>query len=336
MGEVVGRRVRDRRVVDLGIRSVAGSGVSWEVATVALSAGRVLGRRRAQEVVDWTEVSELFADERAVVRQAAAIGHLHPAEMAAAIGRLGPERRRTLARALEDERLADLLEELSEDEQVGIVEGLDLERAARVLAEMEADDAADLLGEFSRGRRTEYLEAMDPDEAEPVRRLLRYPPDTAGGLMSPEPVILSGVATVADALARIRDPELPAAMAAQVFVTRPPNETPTGRFLGVAGYQRLLREAPSKPLARCLDDQAEAIAPQLADRDVAARLAAYDAVAIPVVDSGGSLVGAITIDDVLDRVLPDDWRAHYAQEERDDIHPEPVDSARDPRGRAPV
>jgi Mg/Co/Ni transporter MgtE len=228
--------------------------------------------------------------------------------MAEIIRKLPLERRRVLADALEDDRLADLLEELSEDEQIRIVEDLDLGRAARVLDEMEADDAADLLAEMPDVRRSELLGAMTPDEADPVRRLLGYGPDTAGGLMTPEPLILPPTATVAEALARIRDPDLPAALAAQVFVTRAPNETPTGRYLGLAGYQRLLREAPSKPLGRCLDEQPEPIAVNASDREVAARVAAYDVVAVPVVDEAGRLLGAVTVDDVLDHVLPDDWR----------------------------
>ena len=96
-----------------------------------------------------------------------------------------------LAAELEDDRFADLLEEMSEDEQVRLIEGLGIERLARVLDEMDADDAADLLAEFPAGRQAELLHAMDPEEAEPVRRLLTYQPDTAGGLMTPEPVILA-------------------------------------------------------------------------------------------------------------------------------------------------
>jgi CBS domain-containing protein len=328
VAQLFGREVRGRRVVDLGLGSTLGG---WEIATIALAGGRRIGRR-SREVVDWDEAADLFAERRAVGRQAATIGQLHPVRMASAIREMPLEQRRSLAQALEDERLADLLEELSEDEQVRIVEGLDLERVARVLDEMEADDAADLLGELSGTRRAELLGAMDPEEAEPVRRLLTYLPDTAGGLMTPEPIILAPGVTVAEALARIRDTSVSVAMAAQVFVCRPPTETPTGRYLGVAGFQRLLREAPSKPVGRCLDDHVDPIAADASDRDVARRLAAYDAVALPVTDAGGRLVGAVTVDDVLDRLLPSDWRTHYREETDHGTSRPALDPTRHARG----
>lgn len=307
VGELFGRRLRQQVVVDIGI-SPAPEPFAWEVATVAVAGRGLAGRRRAPQILDWSESGELFADERPIDRQAARLGGLHPVEMAAAIRNLPLNRRRVLAEALEDERLADLLEELPEHEQVRLVETLDQERLGRVLDEMEADDAADLLAEFPVTRQAELLGAMDPDEAEPVRRLLNYDPHTAGGLMTPEPVILDGRSTVAEALARVRDPDLPVALATQVFVCQPPLETPTGRFLGVVGIQRLLREAPGKPLARCLDEDWDPVAPSLREREVAERLAAYDVVALPVCDSARRLVGAVTIDDVLDRVLPANWR----------------------------
>lgn len=307
VGEIFKQRVRGEQVIDIGIQPVQGMRSEWEVATVALGTS-FLGRPRARRVVEWNEASSLFASHQPIAREAAVIGLLHPAEMAAAIRKLPLERRRILASALNDERLADLLEELSEEEQVRIVEGLDLERIGSVLDEMEADDAADLLAEMPMLRRNEILGAMTPDEADPVRRLLSYGADTAGGLMTPEPIIMPPTETVATALARIRDPDLPAAVAAQIFVTAPPNETPTGRYLGVVGYQRLLREPPFKPLGRCVDEHPEPIAADTPDREVARRVAAYDAVAVPVIDAAGRLVGAVTVDDVLDHVLPEGWR----------------------------
>jgi Mg/Co/Ni transporter MgtE len=130
--------------------------------------------------------------------------------------------------------------------------------------------------------------------------------------MTPEPIILSPISTVAEALAHVRNPDLPVPLASQVFVCQPPLETPTGRFVGVVGVQRLLREAPSKPLGRCIDDDWDAVNPTVSDREVAGRLAAYNVVAIPVTDEAGRLVGAVTIDDVLDRVLPQGWRTTHA------------------------
>jgi CBS domain-containing protein len=312
-GELFRRHLHGSKVTDAAITS-APEPYSWELATIALGAGGLPPRRRAPRIIDWSEARELFADELPASRQAAAIGQLHPVDMASAVRRLPLSRRRVLAAALEDDRLADLLEELSEDEQVRIMEGLDLDKAARVLDEMEADDAADLLGEFSDLRRGELLGAMDPQEAEPVRRLLTYRPDTAGGLMTPEPVILGPGATVAEALARIRDHDLPAPLATQVFVCQPPTETPTGRFLGVAHFQRLLREAPSKALSRCLDDAPQTMGANDSERAVAERLAAYDVMAIPVLDEQGRLLGAVTVDDVLDRVLPAGWRVRHDEE----------------------
>jgi CBS domain-containing protein len=311
-GDLIGRRLKGQRVVDIGL-TPAPEQQDWEVATVALAGRRVPGLRRTPEVLDWSEAGELFASERPVDRQAAELGGLHPAEMAAMIRRLPLSRRRMLAAELEDDRFADLLEEMSEDEQVNLVGGLGVDRLAGILDEMDADDAADLLGEFSPPRRDELLHAMDPDEAEPVRRLLTYQPDTAGGLMTPEPVILAPETTVAEALARIRDRNLPVPLAAAVFVCRPPLETPTGRYLGNVGFQRLLREAPSKPLSRCIDEDVEPIDVGASDREVAAQLAAYDVVSLAVVDEAGRLVGAVTVDDVLDRILPANWRVTLSE-----------------------
>jgi CBS domain-containing protein len=310
--ELLGKRFKSARVVDVGLVE-APDHDGWEVATVALAGRRVPGLRRAPDIIDWAEAGELFASERPVDRQAAELGGLHPAEMAAAIRRLPLSRRRVLASELEDDRFADLLEEMSEDEQVRLIEGLGIDRLARVLDEMEADDAADLLAEFPAGRQAELLHAMDPEEAEPVRRLLTYQPDTAGGLMTPEPVILSPDTTVAEALARVRDPNLPVPLAAAVFVCRPPLETPTGRYIGNVGIQRLLREAPSKPLGRCIDEDVEPVEEGMSQSEVAVQLAAYDVVALAVIDESHRLVGAVTIDDVLDRLLPPDWRVSLSE-----------------------
>ncbi len=209
---------------------------------------------------------------------------------------------------MEDESLADLLEELDEDDQVRLIEGLDVQRLVSILEEMEPDDAADLLGELPEAQRTSLLEAMEPEDSTSLRALLSYGDDTAGGLMTPEPVILPFNATVAEALAVVRDKSVPAAFAAQVFVVRPPTSIPTGTFVGTAPLQRLLREPPATALQDCVFEEPRPVAPDLSGREVAERLASYDALALPVCDHLGRLIGAITVDDVLDHVLPEGWR----------------------------
>jgi len=229
---------------------------------------------------------------------------------------LSPKRRLEVASALDDEKLADVLEELPEDDQVEILGQLEEERAADVLEAMQPDDAADLLSELPQADAEKLLELMEPDEAAPLRRLLAYSDDTAGGMMTTEPIILPPDATVADALARVRQPELSPALAAQVYVCRPPLETPTGRFIGIAHIQRLLREPPSALVSGVVDSSIEPLRPEVPLAAITHHLATYNMVAAPVVDENDHLLGAVTVDDVLDHLLPDDWRRSGHQPDR--------------------
>src|SRR5690606_29727417 len=130
--------------------------------------------------------------------------------------------------------------------------------------------------------------------------------DTAGGLMSPEPIIVSADASVAEGLALIRRHELAPAMASAVFVTLPPYEPPTGRFLGAVHFQRMLRYPPHERLGALIDPGLEPLHVDASLQEVARALASYNLVCLPVVDDLLRLVGVVTIDDVLDHLLPDD------------------------------
>jgi CBS domain-containing protein len=313
LGELVDSRVRHRETgMEYRINDVAIGRVreGWEVCAldVVETGSGLRPFRRARHVrLPWDMVAGLEAGESAESRLAA-LADLRPADVAAALLALPASTREDMATELDDDRLAATLEQLPEEVQAGLLAHLDDERAADVLEAMDPDDAADVLGQMSEANRARLLALMVPEEAEPVRRLLVYDEETAGGLMTTEPVIMRAGDTVAEALARVRDPDLPPALAGQVFVVRPPTQTPTGRYLGVAHFQRLLREMPGNPLGSCVDTDLDALSPNLPTRRVAEYLATYDLLAAAVCDEQSRLLGAVSVDDVLDHLLPSAWR----------------------------
>jgi flagellar motility protein MotE (MotC chaperone)/sporulation protein YlmC with PRC-barrel domain len=283
----------------------------------------------------WSDVREQQTpgEAQSAEQLVATYADLKPADLANTLLDLPEERLLEVAEELPDDRLADALEEMPEDEQVHILERLGDERAADILDAMEPDDAADLLGQLPEGRLEQLLDLMEPDEADDVRALLKYSPDTAGGLMTPEPIVLSADATVAEALALIRRHELHPALAASVFVTLPPYETPTGRLLGTVHFQRMLRYPPHERLGAIIDDTLEPVPATASAAEVARLLASYDLVSLPVVDSAHRLVGAVSVDDMLDYLLPEDWRSHDSDDPRPRARIRPLDTASIPTTR---
>jgi len=313
LAELLDRRVttlgQDAAEVTVVDAAMEQTRTEWLITRVAVRKGKA--RRRGELVqLAWDEVTGFSVAEgdQGAANLLAVFEKLRPADLAGVMHDLSGKRRAEIAAALDDERLADVLEEMPEDEQVELMAGLEDERAADVLEAMAPDDAADLLGEMQPDDAARLLDLMEPEEAEPVRQLLRYSDDTAGGLMTSEPVILGPGTTIAEALARIRHPDLAPSLAAQVYVVRPPYETPTGRYLGTAHFQRLLREPPSTLISAVVDTDIDPLAPEVTLGEVTRHLASYNMVAAPVVDSENRLIGAVTVDDVLDHVLPAGWR----------------------------
>ena len=307
-------------VEDLGMESNKAG--DWFITRVhVMKRGKGIRRKGASSTLRWDEVRGFEAPEndQGTSQLLSTISNLRAADLAAVIQDLAPKRRVEVARALDDERLADVLGEMDESERVALLIELEGERAADVLGEMDPDDAADLLREVGAERAQELIDLMEPEDAEDVLRLMTYEDYSAGGMMTTEPLIMSADDTVADALAVVRQGEISPALASQVFVTRQPLETPTGRFVGMVHYQRLLREPPATLLASLVDTDTQGLSPEATLNEVSSYLASYNLLSVPVVDANERLLGAVTVDDVLDHLLPDNWRVDHRDNTRPDL-----------------
>ncbi|MEY3128138.1 MAG: hypothetical protein RIS06_694 [Actinomycetota bacterium] len=259
----------------------------WFIEKVhVMKRGSGFRKRGASSTVGWSEISGINISEthQGVSNLLGTLANLRAADLASVLHDLNIKRRVEIARALDDERLADVLEE------------------------MDPDDAADLLREVGKEKAQALLALMEPEDAEDVQRLMDYEDYSAGGMMTTEPIVLTADATVAEALSRVRLSEVAPGLASQVFVCRQPIETPTGRLMGVVHIQRLLREPPATLLGGILDTDIAPLAPEATLSEVSSYLASYNLLAVPIVDSNERLLGAVTVDDVLDHLLPENWR----------------------------
>jgi len=309
--ELLDREVGLRGSADFGIVEDLGIELTeskdWRL-TLAHVKRRERGlRRNTSTTLAWSEIeyeSRLSAPQANVDNQD--VGLMSAQEVVETLRDLEIEERAELVKGLDDEKLADVLEEMDDKDRVALVTNLEEDRIADVLGEMAPDDAADVLKEVEPETAEELLSLMD--DAEDVRRLMKYEDYSAGGMMTTDPVILDIDSTVADALAAIRRKELAPALASQVFVCRAPLETPTGRLIGVVHLQQLLREPPALNLGLIVDATETALSPEAGLNEVVKNLANYNLIALPVVDEHNRLLGAVTVDDVLDHLLPENWR----------------------------
>lgn len=341
VGELLGRRVslvdgtENATVEDAAIdRKTTGE---WRLVEVYVRKPKTtisLFGKGEGKLVRWSEIrndGETATTSHDSSQLIASFRELKAADLADALLDLPEPRRYEVADELDPERLADAFEELGDEDRVTFLNHTNDDRAADVLDHMEPDDATDTIGELPAERQEAILALMRPEEAEDVRMLMKFAPDTAGGLMTTQPVICSADATAAEALALLRRPSIAVPLATIVCVTLPPFESPTGRFIGVVHIQKLLRNPPHVRLGTLIDTSLDPLLTSDSIATVARVLATYDLVSSPVVDENRRLVGVVTVDDVLDNLLPDDWRTA----DDDDLIQVAARSAYEPHGGGP-
>lgn len=223
------------------------------------------------------------------------LGRLHPSQIADVIEELEPEDHTFVLKSLDPETLSEVYFELDAENREGISEKLDIEVLADIAEEMDSDDAADLIGELTKQKAQEVLSSMDPNEAKDVEPLLKYPEDSAGGIMQTELVKVTSDTTVSETINWIRLLADEVEEFHRVYVT-----DNNDILLGIIPLQRLILANPHAAVKTIMED-VEITATPLLDQEVVAQyFKQYDLVAIPVVDENQRLLGRITSDDIID------------------------------------
>ncbi len=255
---------------------------------------------RDEKLVSWKHVQPLSAGSRRVRLDLsrAALSDIHPADLAEILEDLDRRERAVLFRELPVEAAAGALEEVEPELQRELLQTLEPQKAADVLGEMQADDAADLLGDLPQEESAEFLAEMEPAEAREVEQLLTYGENTAGGMMNPEFLRLSPELTAAQALERIRTQAERIAHLHDAFVVGP-----EGKLAGVLSLRDIIVAKPETHVLALMHDHPAPLKPDDSARTVAEQAAKYNLFSLPVEDEAGKIVGVVTVDDVLEKVL---------------------------------
>jgi magnesium transporter len=311
-------RVNDLQLVDsAGVMLLVGADIGIRgilrrlgLEGVAKALARLFGRDLPMVLVSWEVVAPLGAapdaehpasDDAVRLRiSGSRISKLHPADIADIVENLGAKERRTVFETLTEEVAADTLEEMELEDQVSVIEHMEAERASEILEEMPPDEVADILTELPKERAERLLSLMEKEEARDVEELLAYQEDTAGGLMTTEYVAVHEGLSAQQCIEELRRMEPDAESIYYVFVIDAEEH-----LKGVLSLRDLIVSKPDTPIGSIMIRDVIAIHLGDSAEEVAAVLSKYNLLAVPVVDDEFRLQGLVTVDDVLDAVLPE-------------------------------
>ena len=263
------------------------------------------GRRLPRGIIPWHLVEPLESPAQNVrlTLPHAKLALLHPADIADIVEEMTADERRVVFDQLDVETAAETLGEVEPEMQAAIVGDLDEERAADILEEMDPDEATDLLQDLPEETREELIELMDEQEGADVEELLSYPEDSAGGIMTTDYLALPRDLTTAQAIDRLRELQPDPALAYYLYVV-----DGEGRLDGNVSLRDLVVAAPDTPLTKVMNPNVLHVQADTPKEEVAALIAKYDLLALPVLDARRVLLGTVTVDDVVELMLPRGWK----------------------------
>jgi CBS domain-containing protein len=304
----------DKQIVDInGVKVVRVNDIKLgmlqnEFCLVGLDVGyqgllRRIGweRKGVGNLIPWNYVQPLEEglDQLSLTLSRQGLSQLHPVDIADIIAQVSSKERVLLLESLDKETAGEAIHELEADMRVAIVEQMDVEEAADVLEKMQPDEAADILGDLSSEKAKAILDRMEKEEAADVEELLEHDEDTAGGLMTTEYLAFPPDQTAAQAIEEIRNQSPETELIYYIYVIDGEEH-----LLGVLSLRDLIMATPLTPLKKLMRTNPKKIKAEAKQKDVAELVSKYNLIAVPVVDEHNHLLGIITVDDILNILLP--------------------------------
>jgi len=319
------RDILDKQIVDANgakvvrVNDIKIEGYDGDAVLIAIDVGmkgilRRLGIERGSEgftrlfhaqmqnnLIGWNYLQPLRPKLRAITltvpRQM--VAELHPADLADIISQVSRDEGAHLFKDLDIETAAEALSELKPEKQAEIIDAMDAEKAADIIEEMPPDEAADVLSDLPEEKAKEILEHIEKEEAEDIQELLGHEEDTAGGLMTNVFIAYPPDITVQEAIERFRKDAEEIETVYYVYVSDAQE-----RLVGATSLRELLMAKPSDKLSDIMETKLKTVTPNVDEMIVAEIISKYNLVALPVLDAEGVLLGIVTIDDIIDRILP--------------------------------
>jgi CBS domain-containing protein/sporulation protein YlmC with PRC-barrel domain len=302
------RRVNDLKLsATNGHYHVIGVDIGLHGILKRLSLNRIvktLGIDSKEDIISWKEIDTLKSDENLKLKvPKQKIKKLHPADIAEIVDQLGVNDSMTILNSLDDEAAADTMEEVSPERQVILLEGMESKRAAEILDEMSPDDAADLLADLPEDKAEELLDLLEPEESQDLRKLLEYPENTAGGIMTTEFVTVDEKKTVEEILNNLHETAKDVETIYYVYVT-----SSAGKLVGVISLREILMANRDEKVSNVMTTDIINANVMEEEQEVAQKIAKYNLIALPVVEEEQKIRGIITVDDAMDIILPTAWK----------------------------
>ncbi|MCE5238638.1 CBS domain-containing protein [bacterium] len=287
--------------VDVGTRGLLRR-MNWEHFTLGVC--RLLHIRLPERLIAWEHVQLPHeGDELHVDESREALRTMQPADLADIAEALRAPERAALLGGIDEDVAADALQEMEPDLQVSVVNELTDEQASDIIEEMEPDAGADLLADLSEERAAKILELMEPEEAADLRTLMRYHPDSAGGLMTLEYVAVQESMTVREAMRKLREEAQEIEIVYYVYVLDEHDH-----LTGVMSLRDLIIASGDATVGETMERNVVRVHVDTDQQDIAHTVAHYNLLAVPVVDDDNRLLGMVTVDDAIDAVVPTAWK----------------------------